>query len=196
MFDLVFDPPLGPFLYQSLNSYVLFVGSIFSVQPIQFFEFLARYVPFAAAGFVVALGLSLHARKLGRPLRVRAVRGLWIGFMVGLTYDAIVTPTLLIMGYMGPEGCVVPRPESSEYFAVPVLSAFYPGPGDSCLSLAVENVAFFLVFIAVGAAVAFVRDRRQGTTSRRWLIKGGIYGLLTVGTMMPILVVINIILVT
>ena len=196
MFDPVFDPPLGPFLYQSLNSHLLFVESIFTVQPLMFFEFLARYVPFVVAGVLVALGLSLRARNLGRPLHVRVVRGLWIGFMVGLTYDAIVAPTMLIMGYMGPEGCVVPRPESPDYFVVPVLSAFSPGPGDSCLSLAVETVAFFLIFIAVGAALTFVRGSRLGLTSGHRLIKGGIYGLLTVGTMMPVLVVINLILVT
>jgi len=176
---------------QSWESHFLFFKAVLTVQPLLFLEFMVRYIPFAVAGFLLALELARRAGKRGRPLCVGAARGSWIGFMAGMTFDAIVAPALFLMIYIRPDGCVVPIAESSDHTVVPILSVIFPAARDSCLSLVVETVAFFLVFIAVGVGVALVRGRRQGAASRRRLIMGGVYGLLTAGTIMPSLVVIN-----
>ena len=54
------------------------------------FAFMARYAPFAVLGFLIAFGLSRRKRVFGRKMFVEAAYGSWIGFLVGLTYDAII----------------------------------------------------------------------------------------------------------
>jgi len=152
------------------------------------FAFMARYAPFVVAGFLIAFYLPRRKRVLGRQMLVGAAYGSWIGFLVGLTYDAIIMTVLQIWKYMTPSGCRIYAAANPTFHVAPIFRVTNPSPGDTCLSLAGETVLFFLVFVVIGMGVYYLVGQRRGTRTQVRLIKGAVYGLLAAGLLMPVII--------
>jgi len=156
--------------------------------PYALFVFLARYVPFVVVGFLVAFYLSRRKRLFGWQVIIGAVQGPWIGFLVGLTYDAIIMIVVRMLEYMTPLGCSVRASSNPTVFVTPLYKIKYPSPGDTCLSLVGETVLFFMIFVVIGMGVYYLVGRRRGTRTRVGLAKGAAYGLLAAGSLMPFII--------
>lgn len=156
--------------------------------PYALFTFLARYTPFIVVGFLIAFYLSRRKRVFDWQMIVEAMYGSWIGFLVGLTYDAIVMIAVQMLKHMTPSGCWVYASSNPTPYVAPFYKIKYPSLGDTCLSLAGEAVLFFLVFVVLGMAVYHMVGRQRGTRMRVRFVKGAVYGLLAAGLLMPVII--------
>ena len=197
--DLVFVIPVTRILESPIDDTLGVLLLMWWVFP---FFFVMLFSDFAILGGLIAIGLAPWRRVADRRLLYRAKCGAGIGIMVGCTYYTISSTIFVINRFARTDDCILILPEhvyrDDIKTMTPYLRAAFPADGATCLSLSIESIAFFLTFIALGIGVAYVRGRieesitvKETVTVGR-LVKGAVFGLLTAGTLTPIMILLDI----
>jgi len=68
------------------------------------------------------------------------------------------------------------------------MNAIHPQWGETCQALVLDTVIYFANFAVIGIGLGYVFGRMRGT--RMWVrfIKGATYGVLTAGSVLPLFI--------